>query len=229
MSVFDDDFAVGSDVTDLGDHIPTIAGTGWTRTEMSAGGKIPTILAVDDFVSIPGIATSRHVIYEADDAPPSGNYQVECDIWTPASLDDPAGVVARLTDASNFYFAGSYVNSVTNNLKLYKMVAGSATLLAESNDTFADGDTLKLQVYSSGVTRVELFLSDVSKLTSGDTDLTSIGLGGIWAGNLIVGTDDYRDGVKFDNFKITDNASAVEEFENDIQQPSFREFGIVAY
>lgn len=118
------------------------------------------------------------------------------------------GFAARIDTAAITMYFMRY-NPAAGQYQLFKIVAGAATSLgtpySPSAPSSGQVDSAKLSVYSSGATRVEVFVGGVSRITSGDTAITARGKGGLRQGGANTGSDTAKQHI--DNFTIANALS----------------------
>jgi hypothetical protein len=200
--VVSDSFLSGSGL--LTAHTPTVAGTSWVQELNSTGTTnwnldAAGILASASVNTATWIATCRP-------NPTSVEYDITVKIghWT-ASLDDPLWLVARFTDTSNYYVAGTY-QATTVNKQIVKCVAGVKTQLVTAAVAMADGDTFLFQVRDA---TKKLFMNAVEMASTTDNALASAGSAGMGEGNIgSAAADDYATGSRIETFVLDQVAAA---------------------
>ena len=208
-----DTFVEGSDTT-LASHTPTgsPAGTGWTL-EAQSGAALFEVEASSDQIKVDTAENSDGLVYSIQPDPTTGDYDVE---WTVPTVDTAqsvawVGLMARHS-ATDDRYVGSIRRAASDpDVSLDKKVSGTWTNFAEGNIGPLDNDVFRLEVRSSGATRVELFENGTSRLSSGDTAITADGKWGFVAGAEArgVSTDGLHTNFRLDDFKVTDQAAAA--------------------
>ncbi len=86
-------------------------------------------------------------------------------------------LIARFTDTSNYYGAGTYGPGSSADLKIFKKVAGVVTELATSgDDDTTNGDAFKFEIKDA---TKKLFREATEKLSTTDNALTFAGRTGM--------------------------------------------------
>lgn len=203
--IFNDTFTTGT-TSELTGHTPD-TGTSWTRLEQVNTTSVIDCNATVDQARPNSGGTDARVIYLAVPAPSIATYDVQLTCATYSTTASNAQfLVARCTDASNYYSAGTYPAANSPNVKIFKTVAGVVTELASGTTTLADGDVLKLQIRTNSQ---KLFVNGVEVLAATDTALTSAGSAGFGCGNAWVSTNDFAATWRWDNFSVDEVAEAA--------------------
>ncbi|MDA2923343.1 DUF2341 domain-containing protein [Acidobacteria bacterium AH-259-L09] len=136
-------------------------------------------------------ATLDNIVRATGFTPSSANYRVQVDV-TSAPETVGVSVIARATDASNFYEV--LYNQADGILQVWKEVAGTRTQIG-TDVTVPATDTPTLAIDVNGTT-IKSFYKGVEKHSITDTALSATGFGGVRL----------EDGVPptLDNFKIPD-------------------------
>jgi hypothetical protein len=205
-----DDFTEATTNVALTAHTPTGAGagTGWTQEEITGVITQRVNFTVDRAEATALEANDRN-IYTLQPNPTGAEYDVQMTLATVSTVaTSPIFLVARLTDASNYYSAGTYRSADAADKKIFKTVAGVITELASGDSGIANGDVLLFQVRN--VTK-KFFKGGVEQLSTTDNVLTSpgrvgYGMGSAWAVSGDIGAE-----WQLDNFSFTEVASAVQD------------------
>lgn len=204
-TTFGDTFT-DTDGVSLDAHTPTgpNAGTGWTEV-------VGTALEIqENLCSAAGAVT---VSARLDDSLSSDDHysQADVDISTggDTSNDPRIGMAVRYAAAATTYYFGDARQSTSFAHRIYKMVAGTPTVLATGTAAVAPAEgLLKVQVDGSDL---EIFWDGVSQVTVTDTAIT---------GNLQPGLDrttSINRTSTWDNFEAADLAAAPEPPSGDSQ------------
>lgn len=184
--VFQDNFTETSD-TALGSHTPSPTGTSWTQLEKSGSPDL-RVSGANDRVEATVGGNSQRVSYTADATYGSADYDVEITVAAKptAGADDPAVILARIADSSNFYGLQFYHSAASPRFRLFKKVAGSFTALAtESTTTLAAGNKLKLELRGTAIKGyIDQGSGYTQILSATDSSLTAAGKAGLGLGNL---------------------------------------------
>ena len=129
---------------------------------------------------------------------PNANYTVECDVRL-SDGDSRPGVFARFTgtDTTNSSYYGLRITPFSPfslSLGLLKIVSITETLLASTVLSFVFGQVYKLKIQVDG-TEIKGFLDGVLKLTANNSDISSLGNGGIFCSSSSTNTF-------WDNFSV---------------------------
>jgi len=142
--------------------------------------------------------------YYASGAPATSEYDVEYDVMysslSSAALEGPAGRIS--TSANTMYFA-RYNPSLTR-WELYKIVAGSATLLGNYTQTLTTSVNYRCLLQIRSATK-KVLIDGVERISSADDAITATGKAGTrWAMQT---SNNYN--ARMDNFYATDVASVT--------------------
>lgn len=185
-----------------GNHTPFWEGTGWS-VEITGNDNARILGGSDDASGLQYSAsesTSDGHAYSVQPNPVGSEYE----IWlaylarsgTAGSGDEFAGILARYTDANNYYLLGHYAEN--NNLKIFKNVSGTVTELASSTDpanAASEGGVLYAFI-EDGTKSLTYYPNDDESAGAGsptfgpwtistsDNALTSAGKWGFGTGNL---------------------------------------------
>ncbi len=239
--VIDDLFTVGIN-TDLVDHAPTDAGTGYTEIENTGATRKAFIPATTDRVELDGDDNNNRILYTAQGTYTSNEYDVEIEIRADGVADDLFWLLGRVTDTSNYYAAG-IEDAAGTDVWLVKKVGGTVTDL-DSADTDFNGGTW-------GVTSLKFEIRDGTKKIFGDdsggkdsytelastTDdaLTSVGEAGIAYGNIRLSTDDVDNGWKVDGLLVTEVVGGPDTSDQEFplmpgqHQPIIEPYEVIGY
>jgi len=202
MPLINDTFTEAAD-TNLVNHVPD-TGTGWTEEENTTT-AIQKVIAASDIVRADAAKNSQRHIYSAQPNPSTVEYDIAATLKAvntgSGGSDDSWFFVARFTDTSNFYSAGTYGGAAAADKKIFKEVAGVITELASGDNGLAANDTLEFRVRDA---TKKLFHNGVEVLSTTDNALTSAGRAGFGLGNEWVSTDDITTLYEADNFSVTE-------------------------
>jgi hypothetical protein len=203
--IFQDTFTEAS-TTAIDSHTPD-TGTGWV-IEIDGGADLPTASGVDDALRVTSGTNSDRTIITSRPNPTSAEYDVQFTVTVlPSDADNPSWLVARYTDASNYYVAGTNGAANAADKKLVKNVAGVRTELASGDSADTIGDVFKFQVRNA---TKKLFRNGVELLSTTDNALTSTGSAGVAWGNAgTVATDDVSGITRLDNYSVDEVAGAA--------------------
>src|SRR5262245_15971523 len=169
-----DTFVEVSSNTTLASHTPTgtDAGTGWSLEEQT-GTTLERVNATNDQAESDGNENNQRHLYTLQPNPAVAEYDTVITLNAVTSTSTNfAGLIARLTDASNYYGAGCYGASAAADKKLFKVVAGTRTELASGDSGNAAGDVLKLEIRNNSQ---KFYKNGGLELSATDTALTSAG------------------------------------------------------
>lgn len=195
---FYDTFTEASN-TALQSHTPDI-GSGWTKSFAGTATNMQ-VFGGGGYVGAASAATNLGVIYTTNGTFSSADYEVSANVTSWTSGDDPLWVIFRYVDNSNFY--GVRLSLTFNEFRLYKVVAGVATVLNGSiNVTLTNTpQTFKVRVVGSAIS---LLLDSTLLGTWYDSSLTAAGKCGIGMGNINIGitADDMSTSWRLNDFKV---------------------------
>lgn len=144
--------------------------------------------------------------------PASADYSVSCDQWMTEADGGGNGinvaVCARMDAAANTLYMARYLGGTTDAWQLYKIVAGTATLLGSSAAATlaATAYALKLEVIGSAI-KVYVSGGTTAVISVTDTAVTAAGKAGIRSNSSVAPTD--LIGVHLDNFSADDVGGAT--------------------
>lgn len=221
VTVFQDAFTEASNVN-LASHTPN-TGTSWTEIEDTATSTLRVEGGAGYMRATAGVANSR-MLYQANPtiALTGADYDVQ---WTVQaygiSNDDPAGAFARLTDLSNYYFAGCKGN--TGNYFIGKRTAATSSILVNTtaSGVAAANDVLLFELRG---TALRLLRNGAQILSTTDSDHASAGTFGFYMGNAVgVAGDDIVTNWQIADFETIDQTVAAGG------QPTMRRWGGVPH
>jgi hypothetical protein len=201
--VFNDTFAASNN-TELKNHTPTSVGTGWTERVNDSTRRL-SILA--NAVSASGFSSGSTILYTADYTSVGAEIDVAMRIVSLyGGSDGPVYLIARYQDANNFYGL-RITREATEKAKIFKVVSGTATVLATTSTTPSNGDTLKLEVIGSTL-KAYINGSEVASVI--DSSITAAGPGGLGWGNIALDSsvDDVNGNNTVDDFVVNETAGA---------------------
>ena len=208
MATREDTFVEVAIDTSLILHLPTgaNAGSGWTAEEVT-GTAIQRVDAANDYCESSADEGNDRHLYTLQPDPAGVEYDVQATLSGIAGSPSlPWFLIARLTDASNYYSAGSYNAGSAADKKIFKKVAGTVAEIASGDNGLTAGDTIKFEVRDAAK---KLFHNGSEIISSADNALTSAGRAGFGVGNAWVATDDIEQDWKSDNFFYTEVAAAA--------------------
>lgn len=190
--VFEDLFEEAA-VTPLGDHTPD-TGSGWTALLNTAATAVIQVKpsGASGTADVVGPSTSENsvaVAYGIVPAPATADVTLEAtrymNNWDVGNSYS-CGMFARASNAGGW--SGYFVQMVPNahgdpTLRLYKLAAGSATLLGSYDHTFASGDVVTFECHDAGK---RVLVNGVERIASADNAITGAGEAGLYWGNWIV-------------------------------------------
>ena len=194
-------------------HTPTggpPVGTGWTEEvnqSATPADEKATVNATSDtvmFLDGDGVIA----IYSIQPNPTATEYDVDLTLKAITGGGDRGyGVIARYTDANNYYYACAKGADAPpdGEYQLHKRVAGTHTNLGRFVVQAAVNDVLNFRVRDSGDT-LELFINTISRLTNTDTDLT---VAGRWGKGWGANNTEIDDSWEGDDFKGVEVAAAA--------------------
>lgn len=222
MAILVNDTFTEAGDTALTAHTPD-TGTGWTEEDNSTGSSLNILSGRGgDNVSLTATGGEAHIAATAQPNPTAASYDVEItfkEVQGAGGQDDPCFLIARFTDGSNFYSAGTYATDDAADKRIFKMVSGSPTELASGDNGLANTDKLSFEVRTD-TPRLRLLHNDSSVLTSDDTAITAVGRAGFGLGNYWdAAVDDARHPYQITLFTLTEVDPVYEQvsfrFRND--------------
>jgi hypothetical protein len=197
-----DSFVEVSTNTNLTAHTPTgsVPGTGWTE-EVRTGTIVFRVNATVDRAEATSAEINVRVVYSMQPNPTGPEYDVQVTLVTLSTITtSPTGLVARLTDANNYYATGTYRTNDPNDKRLFKIVAGAPTELGSFDSGLAANDVLLFEVRDA---TKRLYKNGVQQFSSADNVLTSAGRTGLFAGNVWSAGDDIGASWQYKDFSYT--------------------------
>lgn len=190
--IFEDLFEEAAD-TPLGSHTPDV-GSGWTALLNTAATAVIQVKpsGASGTADVVGPSTSENsvaVAYGIVPAPATADVTLEAtrymNNWDVGNSYS-CGMFARASNAGGW--SGYFVQMVPNahgdpTLRLYKLAAGSATLLGSYDHTFASGDVVTFECHDAGK---RVLVNGVERIASADNAITGAGEAGLYWGNWIV-------------------------------------------
>ena len=202
--IFKDFFTQIADV-DLVAHAPSGFGSSWVEEERT-GVPVQRIQAVDDYAESDRTGLDDRHIYTCRPAPNVNEYDLNVKLLNIATTGlAPWFFVARFTDTSNYYSAGTYAANNAADKKIFKKVTSTVTEIATGDSNAVDNDTLKFEVRDA---TKKLYHNGSEVLSSGDNALSSIGVGGFGLGNAWISTEELVLSWRADNFTIDELTTA---------------------
>jgi hypothetical protein len=185
--------------TALQSHTPNI-GSGWIKSYAGTATNI-NVFGGGGYAIAASAGTNVGFIYTTNATFSSADYEVSTNITSWTTGDDVLWVIFRYVDNSNFY--GVRISLTGSDFRLYKVLAGVATIINSSiNITLTNiSQTFKASVIGSAIS---LYLDSTLLGTWYDSDLTAAGKCGIGMGNINIGitTDDIVTAWRLNNFKV---------------------------
>lgn len=181
--VFQDNFSNTTSNVDLVDQVPDVMGTDWLNLFNDTGiGTVIWGLPSDDNVGASNNDGDKGILLHANYGT-VGSASLDAELGFANKRDESgkiALIVARYIDGSN-YIAVTIGLHTDDKVKLYKVVAGTPTLLATSTNAPSGGDSIKLEL--RGMTwKVYIGGSQVISVTEAALALrgkTAFGLGDV--------------------------------------------------
>lgn len=172
--------------------------TNWQAGENGSGGTALVISGGQCTINAPSAPSIQRTTTSAHAA--TADMKVTVKRVSGSSWD--AGPVARSTASNTTYYLDVYGS---NNIDVYRRVAGADTLIGSRNATHANGDTYALEVSGTGATVTFKVFRNGSQVGANLTDtsgsrITAAGQAGLlsWTGAAMV----------FDDFLVEDLAAA---------------------
>ena len=172
-------------------HTPTPTGDGWTQN-WTAGGNLE--IDINDLDHSGGNADGGIGI--ANPAPSLADYNVTATYSSADSVDDSVVLIGRYQNNSNFY---AFRWTTTTRHDLYKVVAGSDTLLNNTCSNPAASDIVTLSFKGSVIS---VYINGALTCTATDSDISSAGYGGLGIGAGPYYTGDDAGTERLDDFFI---------------------------
>lgn len=201
--IFSDTFTEAT-TTALTSHTPD-TGTGWTQ-EVAATGAVANASG-GDYVVASANVTGDDLAVSAQPDPSTADVDVQMTLAAllTGSGSAPFGVFARWADSSNFYGVQILpAGHAEVDAKLYKRVAGTYTVLASVDTTWATNDIVKLELRG---TAIKVYKNGVEILSATDSSITAAGKAGIYWGQLSPNGSNVNSTWRGDDFSVTEFAS----------------------
>ncbi len=198
MATYTDTFTEGSN-TVLTSHTPDSGGTWTGLLDTTAGASVPTVFSATGVLSPSANSNSNRVASTVSWTPATADYDVTMVADGVSAGDDAFWIIARCTDASNFYAAVFYGGATT--CYIIEVVAGVVADLTSGAATIANGDSLKFELIG---TALKVYQNAVQILSVTDASLASAGKVGIGFGNIRTALDDVNTSVDITSFVLTD-------------------------
>lgn len=144
--------------------------------------------------------------YYASGTPASAEYDVQATVVVVTLTDNNQSICARIATGANTLYMARHNRAAggTNNAwELYKIVAGTATLLGSYSQALSGGGsyTLLLEIRDAAK---KVYIDGVERISSGDNAITAAGLAGVRSSVPASSTT----GMHLDDFSATDVAAA---------------------
>ena len=163
-------------------HTPN-TGTSWTEFFTAGSGQLAIYGNACTEEAGPAAATAAY--YTADATYSTANYSVSATLgtWTSTAASRMMGLIGRWQDASNFYLAWIEDSAGTNDIRIYKVVAGAATKLSSTEDTNPVAtDVFKFILNGSSLSLQKNGADVITAIT--DTTFSTAGKAGMGAGDF---------------------------------------------
>lgn len=163
----------------------------------------PNDVCISNAQRLRGAATGTRV-YQRSNVPDSPDYHVSADFVYVGVADSVHGIAGRIVGTTTYYF----VRFESNNqvVKLYSLVSGTATVLGESSQSLAVGQTLRLTLEMIG-TAIKVYRDGVEIISVTNSAISGTGLVGVRMGSNATQTDSV--GVHLDNLVAANGAFIV--------------------
>lgn len=202
---------------ELSGHTPLTSGLRWRRRGItgvdglfvdnlvftgSATRTIGSSSTVTRYLHSPSAGAAGSIaLYTADPAPASAEYDVSATVEAP----DPGGgspffLVARYQPGGDYYSAGSYGSGTGAELRIYKTVGGTPTLLASTPAPITVGDVLTFEVRGSAK---RLLVNGAVAISTTDDTITGAGRAGLGIGAAWASGDSVSASWEVSAFKVT--------------------------
>ena len=180
MAVIFQDLFEEAAVTPLASHTPDL-GTGWTLLYNSAAITVIQVkpLGQSGVPNLCGPSTSENnvtALYGINPSPSTADVKLEADRYMlnwAVSNNYGTGVFARHSESggNHTFYALLMVPNLhaEHSLRLYKVVAGTATLLGSYDHTFANGDKIAFECYDAAK---KVYANGVEVISSADNAIT---------------------------------------------------------
>lgn len=181
--VFQDNFSLGTDNVDIVGNTPDVAGTDWLSLFNDSGiGNVIWSLPAGDNASSSLDETDVGILLHANyGTVGSASLDAELGFANKRNeVDKITFIVARYIDSNNFIAVNISAHS-SQKVRLYKVVAGTTTLLGTSTNTPSAGDTIKLQLRGS---TWKVFFGAVEEISITEAALALRGKTGFGAGDI---------------------------------------------
>ena len=174
------------------------SGASWTQ---DASLNDALVLSGANRVYTPGGSVTAQYVTGA--VPPGSDYTVSAVIRALSAITDSyAGIIGRVNAAGNSLYYGRYAGSAgagTARWELYKVVAGSATLLGSANHNISTSSDYVMRLVLAG-TSIRLLVNDASQVSVTDGDVTAAGTAGFRCIAPVAQTD--TTGLHLDEFTL---------------------------
>lgn len=204
-----DEFTVGGD-TNLEDHTPTTAGTGYTELISEGGGSL-YVESTTDSVQVDAGGGSDGALYTAQGTYSSHEYKACLDILDNIESGDNRYVIAvRVQDVDNFY----YVSYSDDEINMYEVNGGVHTeqvILENQDPMFVDGEQTCVRITGTTNTFIEFIVEDITMASWTDSTDPHTAAGEAAMGAGAIGDDgDDMGAQNMDNFIVTEFSATCE-------------------
>ena len=208
--IFEDSFTGSASGTELESHTPDTTGTSWSKISSAGSGNLQINADVTSIQSA-GIDAAGSSIYTADATYSTANYEVEATFPvfnTSGSNGRTMNLFCRYQDANNFYLAWLEDSAGNTDVRLYSVVAGTATLIGSSDTNPASGNVFTLVCNGNQISLKKNGANVINPVTN--SDHTTAGKAGIGAGDFTGITSAVSGGVniRVGLFKVNTLTSA---------------------
>lgn len=173
-----DTFTEASGVPQLTAHTPDInpGGNAW----LNVTGRLVIVATIDKVVvDSPGVGTAIDI--EASDV------TMTCEVTVANGNTNPHGLIYRVQDSNNYWFAGYRGNS-SQATRIDEINAGVRTTRSSTSETLADG-TYTFKVVLSG-NDMTFYVDDVQKASYSSSFLATATIFGMQPSNTLAQYDD---------------------------------------
>lgn len=193
-------------------------GTGWTEIYNTASSAVIQVKpsGKSGATHVAGPSTSENSVgaaYAISPAPGAADVRLEFDRymlnWS-VSNSYGTGVFARHSESggNHTFYALLMVPNLhaEDSLRLYKVVAGTATLLGSYDHTFANGDEIAFECYDAAK---KVYANGAEVISSADNAITGAGNAGVWWGMFTnaMGSYHLRAEVEYGDFFVSEAGS----------------------
>lgn len=188
--VFVSDTFTDTNGTNLSSHTGEVGAT-WTKHSSYTG----NITIQSNRCVGPADGGDDITCYYASGSPTTAEYDVTATlIQTSDDAYSGCSVAGRISTSANTMYLVQRKTGATDQWELYKIVAGSATLLGTWSEALANGDSRTVKLEIRNATK-KLYVNGAERISSADNEITGAGK---------AGTRAYGNDMELDDFSASD-------------------------